>query len=146
MEQRREMKEEIRNIFCLKVKEGATYTVLAGGNVVATRRLMKTENTYYNYLIGYRDGDDPEIVIISTSADLGMTEDPVICKRSACTQALREEDGAEYRILHPAFGGESLNFRIITSARGQAEALVIPVAYGEEFFSFDAFFRNRFAK
>jgi hypothetical protein len=43
-------KEEIRNIFNSKVKDGESYNVLAGMNMVTTKKLTKEIRTYYNYL------------------------------------------------------------------------------------------------
>lgn len=59
-------KEEIRQIFISRVEDGESYTVLAAMNMVTTKKLFKEVRTYYNYIIGYKDGDDPELVIIST--------------------------------------------------------------------------------
>jgi hypothetical protein len=49
-------KEEIRNIFNAKVKDGESYNVLAGMNMVTTKKLTKEIRTYYNYLVGYKNG------------------------------------------------------------------------------------------
>ncbi|MDR1222742.1 MAG: hypothetical protein LBL07_07695 [Tannerella sp.] len=146
-EKNEEKKEEIRNIFDSKVQSGKDYTVLAGSNMVTTKKLMKEVRTYYNYIIGYKDGDDPEIVIIPTTDDLGTVDEPAICKRSECTKAVYEINTGNFRISHPAFSDAPLDFQIIVAAaHGQLGALMIPVSCMDEFFPFTEFFQNRFAK
>jgi hypothetical protein len=140
-------KEEIRNIFNAKVKEGGRYNVLAGMNMVTTKKLTKEIRTYYNYIVGYQDGDDPEIVLISTTYDLASVEEPVFCKRSECKKAVYLQNTGSFSILHPQLGDTPVDFGIIASAAwGSSGALIIPVAYVDEFMPFTEFFQNRFAK
>jgi hypothetical protein len=141
-------KEEIRNIFNSKVNDGKNYTVLAGMNMVTTKKLTKEIRTYYNYLIGYKDGDDPEIVIISTTNDLASVDEPAICKKSECTKAEYIEGTGSFSISHPAFE-TPVDFGIIASAAWGSPlsgALIIPVSYVDEFMPFTEFFQKRFAK
>jgi hypothetical protein len=142
-------KEEIRNIFDSKVNGGKNYIVLAGMNMVTTKKLMKEVRTYYNYLIGYKDGDDPEIVIIPTSNDLASVDEPVICKKSECTKAVYLQNTGSFSISHPKLGAAPVDFGIISSAAWGAPgtgALIIPVSYLDEYTPFTEFFQNRFAK
>jgi hypothetical protein len=140
-------KEEIQNIFNAKVKDGGNYNVLAGINMVTTKKLTKEIRTYYNYIVGYKDGDDPEIVLISTTYDLVSVEEPVFCKKSECKRAEYLQNTGSFSILHPKLGDSPLDFSIIASAAwGSSGALIIPVSYVDEFTSFTEFFQNRFAK
>ncbi|MHC6201660.1 hypothetical protein ACYULU_00505 [Breznakiellaceae bacterium SP9] len=140
-------KEEIRNIFNSKVKEGEGYTVLAGMKLVTTKKLTKEIRTYYNYLIRYKDGDDPEIVIISTTNDLASVDEPVFCKKSECKKAEYLQDTGSFSVLHPKLGDDPLDFSIIASAAwGSSGALVIPVSYVDEYMPFTEFFQSRFSK
>jgi hypothetical protein len=140
-------KEEIRNIFNAKVKDGERYKVLAGTNMVTTKKLTKEIRTYYNYIIGYKDGDDPEIVLISTTYDLVSVEEPVFCKRSECKKAEYLQNTGSFSISHPKLGDAPLDFAIIASAAwGSSGALIIPVSYVDEFMPFTEFFQNLFAK
>ncbi|MDR1656513.1 MAG: hypothetical protein LBT47_03005 [Deltaproteobacteria bacterium] len=140
-------KEEVRNIFNAKVKDGESYKVLAGMNMVTTKKLTKEIRTYYNYILGYKDGDDPEIVIISTTNDLVSVEEPVFCNRSECKKAAYLQKTGSFSISHPKFNDTPLDFAIIASAAwGSSGALIIPVSYVDEFTPFTEFFQNRFAK
>jgi hypothetical protein len=142
-------KEEIRSIFNSKVNDGESYTVLAGMNMVTTKKLMKEIRTYYNYLIGYKDGDDPEIVLISTTNDLASVDEPVICKKSECTKAVYLQKTGSFNISHPKLGDAPVDFSIISSAAWGAPlsgALIIPVSYLDEYMPFTEFFQTRFAK
>jgi hypothetical protein len=144
-----EKKEEIRKIFDAKVPNGKDYLVLAGTHMVTTKKLTKEIRTYYNYLIGYKDGEDPEIVIISTSNDLASVDEPVICKRSECTKTEYLQSHGLFSISNPKLGDKPVDFAIIASAAWGASrsgALVIPVSYLDEFYPFSEFFQNRFAK
>ncbi|MDR3077331.1 MAG: hypothetical protein LBV15_01030 [Planctomycetota bacterium] len=142
-------KEEIRHIFDAKVENGGDYMVLAGMNMVTTKKLTKEIRTYYNYIIGYKDGDDPEIVLMSTTNDLSSVDAPVICKKSECTKAEYIQKTGSYSILHPSLGNEPTDFGIIASAAWGAPgsgALIIPVSYLDESMPFMEFFQNRFAR
>jgi hypothetical protein len=140
-------KGEIRNIFNAKVKDGESYNVIAGMNMVTTKKLTKEIRTYYNYLVGYKDGEDPEIVIISTTYDFASIAEPVLCKRSECTKAVYIQDTGSFSISHSKLGDAPLEFAIIaSSAWGSSGALIIPVSYVDEFAAFTEFFQNRFAK
>ena len=142
-------KEEIRNIFDAKVKDGGSYSVLAGMNMVTTKKLTKEVRTYYNYIIGYKDGGDPEIVIISISNDLASVDEPVLCKKSECTKAEYLQSTGSFSISHPLLGNEPVDFGVISSAAWGVPgtgALIIPVSYLEEYGPFAEFFQNRFVK
>jgi hypothetical protein len=142
-------KEEIRNIFNSKVIDGGSYTVLAGMNMVTTKKLMKEVRTYHNYLIGYKDGDDPEIVLISASNDLTSVDEPVVCKKSECKKAEYLQNTGSFSISHPKLGDVPIDFGIISSAAWGAPgsgALIIPVSYLDEYAPFTEFFQNRFVK
>jgi hypothetical protein len=118
-------------------------------NMVTTKKLTKEIRTYYNYLIGYKDGDDPEIVIISTSNDLASVDEPVICKKSECTKAVYLQNTGSFSVSHPKLGDGPVDFGIISSAAWGAPgsgALIIPVSYLDEYTPFTEFFQNRFAK
>jgi hypothetical protein len=142
-------KEEIQNIFNSKVIDAGSYTVLAGMNMVTTKKLTKEIRTYYNYIIGYKDGDDPEIVLISTTNDLESVEEPVICKKSECINAVYLQKTGSFSITHPKLGDAPIDFSVISSAAWGAPgsgALIIPVSYLDEFTPFTEFFQARFAK
>ncbi|MDR0648431.1 MAG: hypothetical protein LBF92_03790 [Synergistaceae bacterium] len=142
-------KEEIRNIFDSKVKDGGSYSVLAGMNMVTTKKLMKEVRTYYNYIIGYKDGDDPEIILISTSNDLASVDEPVLCKKSECKKAEYLQDTGSFSISHPMLGDGPVDFGVISSAAWGAPgsgALIIPVSYLDEYGPFTEFFQSRFVK
>lgn len=137
-------KEEIRKIFDSKVENGTDYTVLAAMNMVTTKKLFKEIRTYYNYIVGYKDGDDPELVIISTDSELSDFDPPVICKRSECKQAAYITKTGSFTLTHPAFGNELLNFSVIASTAWGG--YVISVSYVDEFMPFMEFFESRFSK
>jgi hypothetical protein len=116
-------------------------------NMVTTKKLTKEIRTYYNYIVGYKEGDDPEIVLISTTNDLVSAEEPVFCKRSECKKAVYLQNTGAFSISHPKLGDTPLDFGIIASAAwGSSGALIIPVSYVDEFTPFTEFFQNRFAK
>lgn len=137
-------KEEIRNIFTSKVENGEDYTVVAAWFVVHEKKLLKDVTTYYNYIVGYKDGDDPEIVIISTDPKLSTFEEPVLCKKSECESAVYNTKDGMFAITHPAFGKDPLKFGIIATTR--MGSYVISISYLDEYNSFLEFFQNRFAK
>jgi hypothetical protein len=115
--------------------------------MVTTKKLTKEIRTYYNYIVGYKDGDDPEIVIISTTYDLVSVEEPVLCKKSECKKAAYLQNTGGFSISHPKLGDTPLEFAVIASAAwGSSGALIIPVSYVDEFTPFTEFFQNRFAK
>jgi hypothetical protein len=131
------------------VKDGGNYTVLAGMNMVTTKKLTKEVRTYYNYLIGYKDGDDPEIALISTSNDLVSVDEPIICQKSECRKADYLQNTGSFSITHEKLGDTPVNFSLIASAAWGAPgsgALIIPVSYLDEFTPFTEFFQNRFVK
>jgi hypothetical protein len=129
------------------VKDGGSYAVLAGTHLVTTKKLTKEIRTYYNYLIGYKDGDDPELVIISTSPDLASVDEPAICKKSECTKAEYIEKNGLFSVSHPAFDAP-VDFGVIASEAWGAGSggMTIRVAYVDEFMPFVEFFQNRFVK
>lgn len=137
-------KEEIRGIFNSKVEDGESYTVLAAMNMVTTKKLFEEVRTYYNYIIGYKDGDDPELIIISTDCELSAFEAPVRCKKSECQEAGYLEKMCLFTITHPDLGSEPLNFAIIGSTAWGGH--IIQVAYVDEFMPFMEFYQNRFMK
>lgn len=145
-EKNEEKKEQIHNIFLSKVENGNDYTVLAAANMVTTKKLTKEVRTYYNYIIGYRDGDDPEIVVLSTTDDLSSVGDPIHCKKSECIKAGDEKNIGDFRIWHPAFGKDPLILHICVSAYSQLGTMEIKVSYLDEFYPFQEFFQNRFTK
>ena len=136
-------KDEIRNIFNSKVKDGEKYTVLAGMNMITSKKLLKEIRTYYNYIIGYCDSDDPEIVIISTDSELSFFEEPVYCKKSECISSKYIEQMGTFTIEHPKFD-EPLTFFIISSTAWGG--YVINVSYVGEFETFVKFFKKSFEK
>jgi hypothetical protein len=137
-------KEELKAIFQSQVKNSEAYTVLAGMHMVTTKKLFKEIRTFYNYLIGYKDGDDPEIVIISTTSDLSSFEEPVYCKKSACQKAVYLQQTGSFSISHPQLGSEPVDFAIIASTAWGG--YVIDVSYVDEYMPFTEFFQTRFAK
>jgi hypothetical protein len=142
-------REAIRNIFNAKVNDGGNYTVLAGTHMVTTKKLTKEIRTYYNYLIGYKDGDDPEIVFIPTTNDLSSVGEPVRCRKSECKKAVYLQNTGNFSISHLELGDAPVDFAIIASAAWGATlsgALIIPVSYLDEFAPFTEFFQNRFAE
>ena len=136
-------KEEIKGIFESNVERGADYTVLAAMHMVTTKNLLKEVRTYYNYILGYKGGDDPEIVVISTDSELSGFEDPVVCKKSECTKAEYLTETGSFCITHPSFD-EPLPFAVIASTAWGG--YVISVSYVDEFTPFMEFFTTQFAK
>lgn len=137
-------KQEIRALFNSKVENGDSYTVVAAMNMVTTKKLLEEVRTYYNYIIGYQDGGDPELVIIATDSQLSSFEDPVFCKKSECTKAEYLQETGSFTLTHPAFGNDPLDFSIIASTNWGG--YVISVSYVDEFMPFMEFYQNRFAK
>ena len=136
-------KQEIRNIFDSKVKNAESYTVLAAMHLETTKKLLKEIRTYYNYIIGYKDGEDPEIVVVSTDSELLSFEEPVYCKRSECSKALYLPSTGSFSLVHPSFGSEPLNFSVIASTAWGG--YVIDVSYVNEFMPFMEYYQNRFS-
>lgn len=134
-------KEEIRQIFNSKVQDGESYNVVAATHVKTEHTLLKETRTFYNYIVGYKDGEDPEIVIISTTYDLSDVDEPIHCKRSECTKAFYSDI---FSISHPQLGSEPLLFTLIASSAWGG--YIIPVSYIDEFFPFSEFFQHKFAK
>lgn len=137
-------KQEIREIFNSKVQNGDDYIVLAAMNMVTTKKLLKEIRTYYNYIIGYKDGDDPELVIISTDSELSSFEEPVHCKKSECSKIEYLQQTGSFSITHPQLGSEPVDFGIIASTAWGG--YVIGVSYVDEYMPFAEFFQNRFCK
>lgn len=137
-------KEEIRSLFNSKVENGDEYATIAAMNLVTTKKLLKEIRTYYNYIIGYKDGDDPEMVIISTTNDLSSLEEPVLCKKSECVKADYLSETGSFSVTHPQFGSDPVNFSIIVSTAW--DGYIIDVSYLDEYTPFTEFFQNRFAK
>ncbi|MGF6907492.1 hypothetical protein [Fusobacterium sp. PH5-44] len=137
-------KEEIRNIFNSKVENGGDYEVIAAMNMVTTKKLLKEIRTYYNYIIGYRSGEDPEMVIISTDAELSEFDKPIYCKKSECERAKYLEQTGSFTVSCPALGGDPFNFFIIASTAWGG--YVIDVSYVDEFTPFVEFFKKSFSK
>ena len=137
-------KQEIREIFNTKVANGDNYTVIAAMNMVTTKKLLKEIRTYYNYIIGYKDGEDPELVVISTNSDLSSVEEPVHCLKSECTKADFLQEVSTCSLIHPAFGSEPLDFFVIASTMWGG--YIIDVSYVDEFGPFVEFYQNRFVK
>jgi hypothetical protein len=139
-------KAQIRGLFDDLVENGDSYSVIAGMFMTTTKKLTKEIRTYYSYIIGYKDGDDPEIVCISAKHDLTALEEPVSLKKSECDKAEYLQNTATFRITSKKLPSP-LEFGIITSAAwGHSGALIIPVSYVDEFMPFTEFFQNRFAK
>lgn len=137
-------KLQIREIFDSHVADGASYDVIAAMNMVTTKKLTEEVRTYYNYIIGYKDGDDPQIVFIATDHELSSFDEPIICKKSECKKAQYEEKICRFSITHPAFGDKPLDFSIIASSAWGG--YVISVSYVDEFFPFLEFFNNRYSR
>jgi len=136
-------KTEIRNIFNSKVENGEEYTVLAAMYLLHEQKLLKEVRTYFNYIIGYKDGDDPEIVIISADCELSDVGEPVYCKKSECRKAECSQHGT-FLVTHPDLGDKPLEFGIIVSTAW--DGYFINASYLDEFMPFMEFFQNRFAK
>ena len=137
-------KQEIRDIFNAKVENGESYQVLAAMYLLTEKKLLKEVRTYFNYIIGYRDGDDPEMVIITTDHELSVSEEPVLCKKSECLATKYLEKTGSFEITHPGLGGKPFEFGIITSTAWGG--YIIAVSYVDEYLPFMEFFRNRFSK
>ena len=137
-------KAEIQKIFNEQVQNGENYTVLAAMHMVFQKKLLKDVYTYYNYIVGYKDGDDPEMVIIPTTHDLSSFEEPIYCKKSECTQISYDASVALFSIWHPQLGDEPVKFSIIGSTAWGG--YIISVSYVEECVPFVEFFQNRFMK
>ena len=137
-------KEEIRGIFDSNVEDGASYIVLAAMHLEVKKNLLKEVRTYFNYIIGYKDGDDPEIVIIPTDSELSDVDEPVYCKKSECLKAEYLPQVGSFEITHPYLGDKPLPFSIIASSAWGG--YIISVSYVDEFTPFTEFFQNRFAK
>jgi len=136
-------KEEIRQIFNSTVQNGESYTVVACMHMAFEKKLLKDVYTYYNYLVGYKDGDDPEIVIISTTHDLTSLDEPVYCKKSECTKAYYDPQGM-YVISHPQLDADEIKFTVIPSTAWGG--YIISVSYLDEATPFWEFFQKRFEK
>ena len=137
-------KEEIRKIFDSMVTDSKSYNVFAAMNMVTTKTFTEETRTYYNYIVGYKDGDDPEIVIIETTHDLASFDEPVYCKKSECSKNIYDETIGSFKISHPQLGNEPLAFSIIASSAWGG--YVISVSYVDEFTPFVEFFQKRFVK
>ncbi|MDR3226864.1 MAG: hypothetical protein LBT56_04240 [Prevotellaceae bacterium] len=136
-------KEEIRNIFNSKVKDGESYITIAGMNMVTTKKLFKEIRTFYNYIVGYKDGDDPEIVIIEVSHDLESVGEPVYYKKSECAKAEYTATNGLFSISLPL--SEVVSFGIIPSTALYG-GYIIKVSYVDEMMPFLEFFQKRFEK
>ena len=137
-------KQEIREIFNDNVQDGDSYTVLAAMNVVYEKKLLEEIRTFYNYIVGYKDGADPEIVIISTDSDLYDVDEPVRCKKSECQEAKYLEQTGSFTLTHPDLGSGPTDFAVIASSAWGAN--IISVSYVDEFTPFMEFFTKRFCK
>ena len=137
-------KAEIRNIFNSKVENGESYNVVAAMYLHTEQKLLKEIRTFYNYIIGYKDGDDPQMVIISTDSELSDIGDPVFCKKSECLKAEYKQQVGTFSVTHPDLGDEPVIFSIIASSAWGG--YIISVSYVDEFMPFMEFFQNRFAK
>ena len=137
-------KAEIRNIFNSNVEDGESYTVLAAMDLVYEKKLLKEIRIFYNYIIGYKDGDDPEIVILSTDHELSSVEEPFYCKKSDCLKAEYNQQNGKFSITHSTFGDKPVIFAIIASSAWGG--YIIDVSYVDEFMPFMEFFQNRFSK
>ena len=139
-----EKKQEIRNIFDSAVEDGESYAVLAAMHMVSEKKLLKEVRTFYNYIIGYRDGDDPEIVVISTDCELSEISEPVYCKKSECSQAKYLSNTGSFTVTHPGLGSKPVDFSVIASTAWGG--YIIDVSYVDEYMPFMEFYQNRFAK
>ncbi len=138
-------KQEIRNKFNSLLENGESYVTLSVINIVYEKKLFKDVTTYYNYILGYKDGDDPEIVIISTDNTLSSFEPPIICKRSECNSAFLSDKSKRFTIDHPAFGEQPLEFFIDPTGSTNG-GYTIGVSQSQEFQPFYDFFMDKFAK
>jgi hypothetical protein len=142
-QQTADMKKKIAEIFAEHVEGGESYTTFAAYYMLTTKKLLKEIRTFYNYIIGYKDGDDPEAVVIAVSEDLDSIGGPVRCRKSECSKAGVGANGMFY-IKHSGLDGGGIDFTVIvTKAAG---AHMIDVNYVEEFQQIMEFFQNRFTK
>lgn len=137
-------KQKIREIFNAKVQDGDSYTVLAAMNMVIGQEFLEEIYIYYNYIIGYKDGNDPEFVLIPTDKKLSAMEDPVHCKRSECREAKYLEQTGSFTLTHPGFGDNPIDFGVIASTAWDGD--IIDVSYVDEYMPFMEFYRKRFVK
>ena len=138
-------KQEIRDLFDANVEDGQSYKVLAAMNLVIVKKAFKYIDTYYNYIIGYRDGDDPEIVVIATDSELSGVDDPVFCKKSECRKAVYSEATCGFKLAHRELGRKPVSFNVIASQKlGRLGKYIIKVSYVDEFLPFLEFFKTRF--
>jgi hypothetical protein len=140
-----ETKQKIREIFDSRVQDGASYTLVAGFFVFYETKLMKQIQTFYNYIVGYKDGDDPEIVVLPVSYDLDSVYEPVSCKKSQCQKAEYNATNGVFHIKHPGLEKSEVSFGVIpsTSLHG---GYIIKVSYVDEMMPFMEFFQSRFTK
>jgi hypothetical protein len=137
-------KEKIKQIFESKVKDGNEYVVYAGFNMVTTKKLLKEIRTFYNYIIGYKNGDDPEIVVIPTDYLLEDVGEPIYLKKSQCTKIENLESKGLFHIEHPDLEDGNVYFMINVSK--MFGTYTIDVSYIEEYTDFFEFFNKRFLK
>jgi len=137
-------KQEIRDIFNASVEGGDGYIVFAAMHMVQEKKLLKEVRTFYNYIIGYKDSSDPELVIIATDHELSDIGEPVRCKKSECTEAKYLEQTGSFTVTHPGLGSEPVDFAVIVSTAWGG--YVIDVSCLDEFAPFAEFYQNRFAK
>lgn len=138
-------KQEIRNNFNSLVENGEDYVTLCVMDIVYEKKLFKDVTTYYNYIIGYKAGDDPEIVIISTDNNMSSFEPPIICKRSECESAFFNEKRKRYTIKHSAFGEHPMEFFLDPTGSTNG-GYTIGVNQLQEFQPFYDFFTGVFSK
>lgn len=138
-------KERIRGLFNERVKDGESYKVVAAFHVVVKDNLLKQTHTYYNYIIGYKNENEPEIVVIPTDCELSSLESPVYCKKSECSNVEYLMNTGSFSFVHPNFGSEPLTFSVIPSTSIYG-GYIIKVSYLDEFADFAEFFQNCFAK
>jgi hypothetical protein len=138
-------KQKIREIFDSKVADGAGYTLVAGFFVTYENKLTKQIQTYYNYIIGYKDGDDPEIVVLPVSWDLVSVYTPVICKLSQCKKTAYDAEHGGFHIEHPALENGEVKFAVIPSTSLYG-GYIIKVSYVDEMMPFLDFFQKRYSK
>jgi len=137
-------KQKITEIFNSKVENGEEYATLGCFHLVTTKKLMKEVRTFFNYIVGYKDASDPEIVIIPVSYDLSDIGDPILCKKSECTKAEYLVKSGEFIITHPELPEGKVPFCIIVSTMW--DGYIIKVSYVHEYAPFTEFFEKKFAK
>jgi hypothetical protein len=145
VEDSRDAKRKIREIFDSQVEDGAGYTLVAAFFVFFENKLLKQIQTYYNYIIGYRDGDDPDIVVLPVSWDLASIQTPVLCKLSQCGETEYDAEHGMFRIEHPALEKGEVKFGVIPSTSLYG-GYIIKVSYVDEMMPFADFFQKRFCK